>query len=86
MKNLLITILIGATILLFAAYKQKAQARPIIKIVPQKVPMSVRELQTFLNAQGHPRYHCKIDGKPGPETFKALDNWLCDDAYKRSPK
>ena len=50
----------------------------------EKVPMSVRELQTFLNEAGHSRYACEIDGKMGKETQKAWDNYICDQYAKES--
>ena len=52
----------------------------------EKVPMSVRELQTFLNEAGHSRYACEIDGKMGKETQKAWDNYICDQYAKESFK
>jgi len=57
---------------------REAEPAPVFKIVPQKVPMSVRELQTFLNEQGHVRYKCKVDGRMGKETQTAWDNYICD--------
>jgi hypothetical protein len=59
-------------------------APDVIDIKPQKVPMSVRELQTFLNDQPDPwkRYVCKIDGIWGKETETALENYLCDQNAK----
>ncbi len=63
------------------------EARPVYVTKEVKKPMSIRELQTFLNDQGHPRYRCEIDGKYGRETGQALDNWLCDEqAKKHFPK
>ena len=55
-----------------------------IQTTPVKQIMSIRETQTALNAQGHSRYKCKVDGKWGPETAKALDNYICDRNYKES--
>ena len=47
-------------------------------ISAEKVPMSIRELQTFLNEAGHSRYKCDVDGKMGPKTLKAWSNYICD--------
>ncbi len=46
--------------------------------------MSIRELQQALNAQGHSRYSCEVDGCWGPETAKALENYCNDRNYKES--
>lgn len=54
------------------------------RTTPDKQIMSIRELQQALNAQGHSRYYCEVDGKWGPETAKALDNYICDRNYKES--
>lgn len=60
-------------------YARLRPATPIIKVVPQKEIMSIREQQQFLNSQNHSRYYCgEIDGIPGPKLFKAIDNWTCD--------
>jgi hypothetical protein len=58
------------------------------KIIKVPTPMSVKDLQIFLNNQKDPwgRYKCKIDGKLGPETFQALENYLCDEAYAQEIK
>ena len=45
--------------------------------------MSIRELQQALNAQGHSRYDCEVDGKWGPETAQALENYICDRYAKK---
>ena len=55
-----------------------------IQTTPVKQIMSIRETQTALNAIGHSRYKCKVDGKWGPETAKALENFICDRNYKES--
>ena len=54
-----------------------------IIIIEKKVPMSVRDLQEFLNEQGHSRYECEVDGVFGRETNQALENYLCDQYAKR---
>ena len=85
MKGLIYSTIIGLLFCICTAWVcREAHAKPIIKTV--KVPMSITELQTFLNEQHDPwgRYECKIDGKYGQETAKALDNYLCDQNYKRS--
>lgn len=40
--------------------------------------MSIRELQQALNDKGHSRYKCEIDGRMGPQTLKAWNNYICD--------
>lgn len=51
---------------------------PAIITAPELAIMSIRELQTALNAQGHSRYKCEVDGKMGKETLKAWSNYICD--------
>ncbi len=77
MKNTIITILVGLLfIMLVGEYCRQAHTVSMT----QKAPMSVRELQTFLNDQPDPwkRYVCKVDGIWGKETETALENYLCD--------
>ena len=83
MRNTLITILVGLSFVLALGAWTRERCKPPV-VIEKKVPMSVRETQEFLNDQGHSRYKCKVDGIPGPETFKALDNWLNDQHYKES--
>lgn len=49
-----------------------------MRTAPERVIMSIRELQAALNAREHSRYKCEVDGKWGPQTAKALDNYICD--------
>lgn len=51
---------------------------PTAITAPEQQIMSIRELQTALNAQGHSRYKCEIDGRMGKETLKAWSNFICD--------
>ena len=79
---LIISLGVGA---LYCAYKGLTHNCPEPQTVVVKEIMSIREQQTFLNAQGHSRYDCgEVDGKPGPLLFKALDNYICDRNYKES--
>ena len=76
-------IIIGLFCSLMAWYYGRAREgnhAPVVKIVSQKVPMSIRELQTFLNEQYDPwgRYKCDLDGKMGKETLKAWTCYICD--------
>ena len=76
-------IIIGLFCTLMAWYYGRATEgnhASVIKIVSQKVPMSIRELQTFLNKQYDPwgRYLCDVDGRMGPKTLTAWDNYVCD--------
>ena len=86
MKNLIIYILViicGCLYLLYAGATVRDDHPAVIK----EVPMSIANLQSFLNRQGHSRYRCTVDGKYGPETAQALENWLCDrEAAKHFPK
>ena len=89
MKNAIIYILFivcGCLVIhVWANWGREAPSSPVQAITtPDKQIMSIREMQTFLNAQGHSRYKCKVDGKWGPETAKALDNFICDRNYKES--
>ena len=51
---------------------------PSVQTAPERVIMSIRELQTALNEKGHSRYSCEVDGRMGKETLKAWSNWICD--------
>lgn len=84
MKNLTIYVLFILCGVLFLAYMGKEA--PVQTIVVEKpVPMSIRELQTFLNEQDDPwkRYVCSVDSVYGRETERALENWLCDSNAKK---
>ena len=84
MKNAIIYIMFIALgcccIYIWANEGREAPRSPVKTITAEKrVIMSIREMQTFLNAQGHSRYYCgEVDGIPGPKLFKAIDNWVCD--------
>jgi hypothetical protein len=84
----MLIVVVGVLGLLLASphVPAKATDSPVETIKEIKVPMSVRELQTFLNEAGHPRYACKIDGKMGGETQRAWDNYICDQYAKREFK
>ena len=89
MKNAIIYILFivcGCLVIhVWANWGREAHGSPArTTTAPVKQIMSIRETQTALNAQGHSRYKCKVDGKWGPETAKALDNYICDRNYKES--
>lgn len=57
----------------------KAVSSPVsVRTAPEPTIMSIRELQTALNAKGHSRYRCEVDGKMGKETLKAWSNYICD--------
>ena len=87
MKNLAIYILliIIGSLLLLSQRPQKASSSPVsVQTAPKHGIMSIRELQQALNDKGHSRYKCEVDGKWGPETAKALENYICDRNYKES--
>ncbi|MBN2591605.1 MAG: hypothetical protein JXA96_17195 [Sedimentisphaerales bacterium] len=87
MKTALILI-IGIVIVVLAAGLNAPKENTIIKIIKVPTPMSVKDLQIFLNEQKDPwgRYKCKIDGKFGAETNQALENYLCDGSYSQELK
>ena len=77
--SLIRTTLLGITCVIVLGLFCYQADHQVIKIVPQKEIMSIREQQEFLNSQNHSRYDCgPVDGKPGPLLFKALDNYICD--------
>ncbi len=81
------TIILGLLFVFLIAWNTKLKCdavEPKVKIVVQKEIMSIRELQTFLNEQGHSRYTCAIDGKMGKETLRAWSNYINDRYYKES--
>ena len=79
MKSLIHTILVALLIVVFIGYVCKEECKPV-KIVRVSEPMSTWDRQRFLNRQYDPwkRYKCKIDGKDGPETGQATENFVCD--------
>ena len=93
MKHTIITVIVGLmAVVIIGMYCQFAHQTPLratdspasVQTTPVRVIMSVRELQAALNAKGHSRYTCEVDGKWGSETAKALDNFICDRNYKES--
>lgn len=83
MKSIIIYILFIVcgclSIHVWANWGREAHSSPLVAIRKVRAPMSVRELQSFLNAQGNSRYDCgKEDGKRGPKLYKAWDNYICD--------
>ena len=93
MKSTICTLIVGImAVIMIGMYCHIAHSTPLrathspaqTTAAPVKQIMSIRETQTALNAQGHSRYKCKVDGKWGPETAKALDNFICDRNYKES--
>ena len=76
-------VIVSLLILRAGATAREGHPAPIVK----EVPMSIANLQSYLNRQGHSRYRCTVDGKYGPETAQALENYLCDrEASKHFPK
>lgn len=89
MKSAIIYILIivlgCCCIYIWANVGREAPSSPVqTRTAPEQEIMSIREMQTFLNVQGHSRYACEVDGKWGPETARALENYICDRNYKES--
>lgn len=83
MKTTIYTLIVGLMAIvmvgMYCERQSKPPERPLSRLTtPERVIMSIRELQQALNDKAHPRYKCEVDGQMGQETLKAWDNFICD--------